>query len=118
MHVKLQLFEFVSTIRWNSRRSYAAKGSLSAMRRDMAHGDEQWSAHMDLCTFELLLPPSPPLGGRWECHRCNACGAETQLDLRVRHMPIAGVLARMGWARVRCYACGGTDLRFEGVFLS
>jgi hypothetical protein len=73
---------------------------------------------MDLRTLELLLPPSPPPAGRWEQHRCKACGAGAPLELRVRQMAIASVLTRMGWAMVKCHACGGTDLHFEGVILS
>ncbi len=73
---------------------------------------------MNLCTFERVLPPSPPLAGRWKNYRCDDCHAVTRLELRVYRLPGVGRLVRQGWLEVHCRTCGRTALRFESLVVS
>jgi hypothetical protein len=73
---------------------------------------------MNLKTFERLLPPSPPLAGRWHVYRCTCCTERTTVDLRIFRLPLVQKLKKSGLARVHCSSCGGTDVVMDGLMVS
>jgi len=74
---------------------------------------------LDLRALErVLLPPSPPLAGRWSVWRCDDCGGMTYLDQRLERQPVAKLLKRVGWAKLHCNFCSSTRVTWDRILVS
>lgn len=73
---------------------------------------------INLKSLEFLLPPSPPLAGRWELFDCQRCAHSFRLDRRVRSLPVVKNAVRLGLLRVCCPQCHCDDVRMTGLLVS
>jgi hypothetical protein len=73
---------------------------------------------MNIKSLEHLLPPSPPLAGRWDLYGCSRCGESFRVDRRVHRLPLVPALVRGGLLHVACPECGCDQVRFLGLLVS